>query len=649
MNADASNDVSASIEDTDVNDTNEYAYGSADDMIEIDQNVEFKPNTDSKKIPDILLDSNSDGEESASKSDDFKRKKRKRSSRRNRKNVERKSLLDDTSSSSDVEFQDDIHKVEKIEEIENISNNEVSFQKPKKRFTDNFSDASAEPMSDETHESDEEQADDKENEERKSENGNETKNSNLDSIISSLRNLSSQSINRNKPAFPLPSSKTLEMETANQHKEKDEEIPEKISGICLYRVKTPIVEDNFGIQQVHPVISVPPPPEADFPSTQDKEEDEIMEILRVKEEVENVETNQPAQNIFPPINKDQNKSPRRAARKDFYHQTTETICQLNNQDGTSSLLTEMKQLALDKRPLPSVADEYFIQLIEMLTNDKYELLQKRLFEEASCVSGALEFAQTEFVRIKKERLFQDAQAQHKNNVEQMQKEIQEFNNQTQKMLSQMKSDQDMQKAKIIEQQENESVQLMQVWGSEQKLRQYNKASQKLIQNRAQYQILCENSRFDEAKVLQKTIQEMEEEEMMASHAQMQRDFDIAADNLKRKHELELSTFESKIEAQNQQFMKKRETAKIPLELKQKRIEAQIEKVNDPEKLWNRCQMQKKEENVAIMLSRSNLPLLRPTTRAVKPKPNTVISLPPLDMSKGRKMTKTRLPPLPSSQ
>ena len=536
-------------------------------------------------------------------------------------------------------------------------------------------------------------------------------------IIMSLRQLSQNSIRKDKPAFPLPTQQTLELEM--QKPPKESEIPEKIGGgIILYRVQTPGHEDedqNYGLHQVHPQISIPFPEEMSSISPEFNEQNSsaqpqavensiISENNNVQDTPEPVKPNKIGINDdlidldnyqsliglqgFPdlslppmltnphasePSNQEDsnntspsasfeshqttepsyslsiNKSPRRTP-KNLYQKNAEAIAQMLQQksnDREGSMVQNMKQLALNGQPLPNVPDKFFQEVIDQLTNDKYELIQKRLFEEASVVSNALEFAQNERIRIKKENLFQEAQNQHRMNIEQLQKEIDKFNIESQNMYNQLQMEQNAQRERMQKQHDAESDQLMQLWSSDQKLRLYNRASPMLVQSRNQLQILLENGRFDEAKVLQHTIHQLEVKEQQQSHANMQRDFDIAAENLKRKHDQEIAAFESRVEAQNEQFVQKRKQARIHLERKQKRIEAEAEMISDPNKVWNRNQMQQKEENVALMLSRNSLPQTRPFTRGAKPrpKPNTIISLPPLNMAKGRKLNKTKLPPL----
>ena len=555
-----------------------------------------------------------------------------------------------------------------------------------------------------------------------SENKNESpsKGGDVNDIINSLRKLSRNSIRKEKPAFPLPTQQTLELEM--QKPPKESEIPEKIGGgIILYRVQTPGHEDedqNYGLHQVHPQISIPFPEEMSSISpdlsesqnpilpqqqvndnyslneTEKKDNDnskqESNKILKIDDDLIDLDNYQSIMGLqgfpdlsLPPIcsstqNTDTsnqedstytspssslgshqtaepsyglsiNKSPRRTP-KNLYQKNAEAIAQMLQQkpnDRESSMVQNMKQLALNNQPLPNVPDNFFQELINELANDKYELIQKRLFEEAAIVASALEFAQNERIRIKKENVFQEAQNQHRQNVEQLQKEIDQFNEESQILYNQLQMEQNAQRERMQRQHDAENDQLIQLWSSDQKLRLYNRASPMLVQSRNQLQVLIENSRFDEAKILQHTIHQLEEKEQQQSHANMQRDFDIAAENLKKKHEQEIAAFQSRIEAQNEQFVQKRKQARIHLERRQKRIEAEAEMISDPNKVWNRNQMQQKEENVALMLSRNSLPQTRPFTRGTKPrpKPSTIISLPPLNMSKGRKLNKSKLPPL----
>ena len=165
------------------------------------------------------------------------------------------------------------------------------------------------------------------------------------------------------------------------------------------------------------------------------------------------------------------------------------------------------------------------------------------------------------------------------------------------------------------------------WQSPVKLRQYNRASGQLVLQRKQLESLLQQCRFDEAELVQRSLERFEVQERQNAFKSMQHDYSESVRKLSERHQSEMKTLEANARVRMTQFLQRREAARFTFLNKQRTIEKRGEDAADREKVWAMAQAQRLVAISKGSAVRKPKPASQPGKEA---RVSTIIDLPRLE-------------------
>lgn len=326
-------------------------------------------------------------------------------------------------------------------------------------------------------------------------------------------------------------------------------------------------------------------------------------------------------------------------------------------------LANLKQAALYFEPLHNATEEDFELLLEDLNNDKQESIIEHDFDKGEVVNGAIEHVlacQEEFHKQELQKKEVEKFIQQQNELDQ---KFEAYERETNRILNEIIVERDERLGYVRYKQLEELKKHDEMWASDSKIRQYNKASNSLKVYRKQLQDLLNQGRFREAAYVQTLIDKLESEERIQATKLMQHDYNESLKKMKQRHQSELESQEKKWEIQILQMKQKRINDMNTLFNKQRKIDSLRATVSDADKIWNSTQMQRKKDmvNKKVTIDPSATPQpsrcrnapstscsTRLSTRSNKPnyasqnEVSATIKLPPLKLSQSMPPT---VPPM----
>jgi hypothetical protein len=152
--------------------------------------------------------------------------------------------------------------------------------------------------------------------------------------------------------------------------------------------------------------------------------------------------------------------------------------------------------------------------------------------------------------------------------QELMQEIEAFDQKTQTLLRELVENNQQQRAALERQQEDELKENDELWGSETKVRQYGHASGRLIGERTQLAGLLHQGKFEEAELLQRSIDRLEKAEQTAAQAALQRDYEVSVRKLGEKHENEIALLVTQNALRQTHFLQRRARERDSLLAKQ---------------------------------------------------------------------------------
>lgn len=168
------------------------------------------------------------------------------------------------------------------------------------------------------------------------------------------------------------------------------------------------------------------------------------------------------------------------------------------------------------------------------------------------------------------KMNQSETMRHLNNeYEEFKKRKEKFENETAQMVNKLKSKQNEQKENMQKLHDEKEQKLFQDWTQGKQIKMYNRSSNELTSLRRQHAFLLVQNRFEEAQKIGQEIEQKQNEELMNSHEEHQKDYDTAYDMLYEKNKEEDEFFENKCAIEMASLMQKRNKEKRALENKEK--------------------------------------------------------------------------------
>jgi hypothetical protein len=289
--------------------------------------------------------------------------------------------------------------------------------------------------------------------------------------------------------------------------------------------------------------------------------------------------------------------------------------------------------AVAGEPLPdNLTERDYEELIFHLGQFRKERAAAHNYKDGLRINDAIRNVQRALTKKRKDSMQKEAKADYEQTLSSFQEELQEFDNETKRLLTSLQEQQEEQRQQLALIHEGQEKDHHEHWSSPAKYRLYNRASNQLTILRRQHSILLVQCRFGEAEEVNRQIESKIREEEAINHAMHQRDFEESLAYLHEKQKGERDCFEVTVDVQLAQFHRKRATQRKVYENKEKKIEVKGEIAKDSEKLWNLAQMQRLEDlsgMQAIRVSNSTLPSLKMSQRDIKDSNMIILSLPPL--------------------
>ena len=311
-----------------------------------------------------------------------------------------------------------------------------------------------------------------------------------------------------------------------------------------------------------------------------------------------------------------------------------------NQQSNGYSLEELREIALRCEQLPNISDDQYNALLESLVKEREQYAKAQNFEESIYFTDAINFMVNTKTTHQRKEAFREAENKYKEQIKSIENEIQEFDLETRKQIRQQAEEQEMTYQRLIKQHEQEENEHLARWSSDAKVRQYNRASAQLSNLRKQARLLVQQCRFKEAEVVTAEIRELERKEVQNAHEAMQRDYEVSADAMAKRHQIEIENCEQKFSVNQRNLTMRRKRLRAALENKLEKVKHQMERECTEDKVWNSLQMKLKEEiskgnaDPGIITTKVDIP-----TASVKD--DSTITLPPLTIRRSSTRSSSR--------
>lgn len=160
-----------------------------------------------------------------------------------------------------------------------------------------------------------------------------------------------------------------------------------------------------------------------------------------------------------------------------------------------------------------------------------------------------------------------------------------FESEMRKAEEELENDINAQKQALSEKHQKQIQDHDENWQKEVKLRQYNRASQRLRVLRTQQQLLMNAKRFDEAEQVCKIADDVAQKEALESHKQMLTAYKNSRRKLEEKQADEMDTFLRTSEQRRDILQHQKEVLTRPYVNRIKNLKREQEIAKDPDRLW----------------------------------------------------------------
>lgn len=279
------------------------------------------------------------------------------------------------------------------------------------------------------------------------------------------------------------------------------------------------------------------------------------------------------------------------------------------------------------------------QLLRVLVEERNAKAAENNFKESQRYQKAVSSLTDQQMKRKKASAQKEVLDQIESELKGKRDELAAFDKETEDQIKKFKEDKDAQRRRLEETHQEQLDKHAAEWTADKKVRQYNRASHGLINLRKQFKLLVQQCRFADASDVKAIIDRTEAGEKAVAHAQMQHDFDESLRKLEAKQEGEREFLETNAVVQLAQLEQKRARLRVALVNKLRKVEAQAERAQDQDKVWNSLQMQRLEQ-VSNAQPRSANASATTTTKVTistgSTREDATISLPPLNVKRAQR-------------
>ncbi|KAK8895584.1 hypothetical protein M9Y10_024054 [Tritrichomonas musculus] len=252
----------------------------------------------------------------------------------------------------------------------------------------------------------------------------------------------------------------------------------------------------------------------------------------------------------------------------------------------------LKKKAINLEPLEDLDDDTYEVLVLSLAEDRKNYAISNDFQQSELLNSAIDHVTEAQLEQRKYILQQKTYEQYKEQMINVQSELELYDAETEQKLMKLYETIDIQR-KNLQQLHDRQIQLLNdQWTSKKKERQYNHASPRLLFLRKQFQQLKQQCRFKEAAEVKTQITNMEKKEEYEAMRAMQHNFDESMNKTLKKQNEELALFESRSKLQIKKLKQEREKERSSIDNKESKLKNMEENIGNPEKLWNRAQMKR---------------------------------------------------------
>lgn len=302
------------------------------------------------------------------------------------------------------------------------------------------------------------------------------------------------------------------------------------------------------------------------------------------------------------------KTIRSTARKTA--KTSQKVKRKQSQENQHAIrMEQLKQYAINfyhlDDPSINITDDEYDELIQILNKERKKHISERNFVEGDKMNKVINTVVQDHEKKKKKELQRQEYNKYVTQHENFLNSLKKFDEETEEILNQIEKKNKELIEDLQKKHDDELTEHYTKWMSESKIRQYNHASQRLLNHRKTVELLLNQCRFNEAKELQATIEQIEKEEEKVAAAQMQHDYEESLKTLNERQENEEKFLKQKCEMKINQTQQRRKIERMTFMNKEKKFIKMKEQVSSPDKLWNAMQSQRINQIYKVSMKKVN--------------------------------------------
>ena len=237
-------------------------------------------------------------------------------------------------------------------------------------------------------------------------------------------------------------------------------------------------------------------------------------------------------------------------------------------------IKQLKIKALKKEKLGKLSESDYMDLLFFLEVDHRKMIEKRNTKKILKYQNAIEYVRNYYNTMRKNEIFEGkvkALQEQRQNIE---REIKAFDIKSELMEIELTKLQEEDRKQKKEKFKEEMQKVEEEWNSQGKLKNYNRPSNILLSMKAQRDNLVQQNRFNDAALLQTSIEQQQNQEVKMSYELFQRDYDEFTRKKKIKFDEDMEMFEDECQLETKKLKKDREKEKSILLVKLRKIEAE---------------------------------------------------------------------------
>lgn len=324
-------------------------------------------------------------------------------------------------------------------------------------------------------------------------------------------------------------------------------------------------------------------------------------------------------------------------------QQTQQLMMLSDEE-----LEKFKKKALDLQPLENLSDDVYSAVLNSLIEDRNVHASAEHFKECERLNHAIEHVNHCQMEQRKYNLQNESYQGMMDQLDDIEMQLTIFDAETKTLENDVIDQTNKQLNRVKEKHQKELDEIQDKWNEESKMRQYNRASPRLVFLRKQFKQLMRQCKFAEAEETKSLIQRLEIQEREKAEATMSTRFQDAVSKVEARQEEEVKFYQTKGDIRLKKLKVDRLKLREAITNKQKKVEEMRDVINDPDKLWNYNMSQKKKNQPSAnsttksvfgtTMMQNNANLSRLTSRDFTDREETTLALPPLKLNRNTRRT-----------